>query len=58
MDSTITRAVATLQANSDAVGMTVLKKAIDIEADSAMQLIAASSTNLPANLGRNVNTTA
>lgn len=47
---------------TDVVGMSVLKKAIDIEAQSAMALINAipqpQSTNLPPNLGQNINTTA
>ena len=40
------------------VSMTVLKKALDIEASSAAQLIAAIPTpdNQPSNLGQNVNT--
>ncbi|HCI14649.1 MAG: hypothetical protein A2063_10390 [Gallionellales bacterium GWA2_60_142] len=49
----------------DAVGIAVLKKAIDIEAQSAMALIAAlpqppqqSAANLPANLGQNIDTIA
>lgn len=47
---------------TDVVGMSVLKKAIDIEAQSAMALINTisqpQSTNLPPNLGQNINTTA
>jgi hypothetical protein len=56
---------ALVQNSGDAVGMAVLKKAIDIEAQSAMALIAAipqppqqSAANLPPNLGQNINTTA
>ena len=57
---------ATIAQNAgDAVGVAVLKKAIDIEAQSAMALIAAlpqppqqSAANLPSNLGQNINTTA
>ncbi|HEX5337342.1 MAG TPA: YjfB family protein [Gallionella sp.] len=56
---------ASLAANSsDPIGMTVLKKAIDIEAQSAMALISAipqppqSSSNLPSHLGQHINTTA
>jgi predicted RNA polymerase sigma factor len=58
MDTTINHAVNTAQANSAAVGMAVLKKANEVDADTAMQLVAASSANLPAHLGRNINTTA
>lgn len=48
---------------NDVVGMTVLKKSIDIEAQSAMALINAippqqSAANLPPNLGQHINTTA
>lgn len=47
----------------DIVGMTMLKKSIDIEAQGAMALINAipqpqSSAHLPSNLGQNINTTA
>jgi hypothetical protein len=58
MDATITKAIATTQANSEAAGMTVLKKANEVEAESALQLVAASSSNLPSHLGRNINTVA
>lgn len=47
----------------DLVGMTMLKKTIDMEAQSVMALINAipqpqSSAHLPSNLGQNINTTA
>ena len=58
MDNAISQAIATTQANKEAVGMSVLKKANEVEAESAMQLVAASSANLPSHLGRNINTTA
>lgn len=42
------------------VGMTMLKRAMDIEASSAAQMIATISQppNLPPNLGNSINTTA
>lgn len=45
------------------VGMTMLKKAQDIQASAATQLLdaaqaAAPAQNLPAHLGKNINTTA
>ena len=48
---------------SQTVGIAVLKKAIDLDAQSATALIAAipknpATPNLPATLGKNVNTTA
>ena len=51
------------QAAGDAVGVTVLKKALDIEAQNAMTLINAlpqppQAQNLPSHLGQNVNTKA
>lgn len=51
------------QATGDAVGVTVLKKALDMEAQNAAALIDAlpqppQAQNLPSNLGQNVNTTA
>lgn len=52
------------QSSGDAVGVSVLKKAMQIEAQNAQQLIEAipktenTSANLPPNLGQNVNTTA
>ena len=51
---------ATSQAQTgDAVGIAVLKKAIDLQAQSALQLIASlpqPATNSPPNLGQGVNT--
>jgi hypothetical protein len=49
------------QQTADAVGVLVLKKAMQIQADSAVALIEAlptPSSNLPPHLGQNVNTTA
>jgi len=50
---------------SDTVGISLLKKAMSIEAQSAMALINAipqpsqsSAANLPPNVGQNINTTA
>ncbi len=50
---------------ADAVGTAVLKKAMDVSAQSAQALIEAipaapqsGSANLPAHLGQNINTTA
>ena len=40
------------------VGVAILKKALDIQASSAMALIDALPPSLPPNLGQNVNTTA
>lgn len=46
----------------DAIGISVLKKALQIEAAGALALIEAlpqaPSVNLPAHLGQNINTTA
>jgi hypothetical protein len=66
MDVTGIARVATTLADvgtSQAVSIAVLKKAIDISAESATALIEAipeapSVPNLPPNLGRNINTTA
>ena len=52
------------QSTGDAAGAAVLKKAIQIEAQNAQQLINAlpqpekTTNNLPPNLGQNINTTA
>lgn len=52
------------QNTGDAVGVSVLKKAMQIEAQNAQMLINAvpqpekTTNNLPPNLGRNINTTA
>lgn len=52
------------QSTGDAVGLSVLKKALDLQAQNAAALISAlpqpqkDSANLPPNLGQNVNTTA
>ncbi|SEF82656.1 YjfB family protein [Nitrosomonas ureae] len=67
MDVTGIARIATEMANfntKEAVGIAVLKKAMDINAASALALIEAipdnsqSAPNLPLNLGRNINTTA
>ncbi|HZW24897.1 MAG TPA: YjfB family protein [Gallionella sp.] len=63
MNVNINTSAAPVRDSGDAVGLSVLKKAIDIEAQSAMALIAAlpqppQPANLPPHLGRNINTTA
>jgi hypothetical protein len=58
MDASIIHTRATVQSNTDAAGMTVLRKAIEIEPESALQLISESTGNLPNHLGQNINTTA
>lgn len=52
---------STAMNNGDAVTVSVMKKAMDIQASSAAQLIssvAQSTQALPDNLGRNINVTA
>jgi hypothetical protein len=54
---------AAVDPSKDIVGATMFKKALDIDASTALSLVNAaasvpSSTNLPPNLGQNVNTTA
>ncbi len=65
MDVTNIANLATTIANTatnQAVGVSVLKKAIDIQASSATALLEAlppaTAANLPSHLGQNVNTTA
>lgn len=66
MNSNVTTALASLagQSTGDAAGISVLKKAMDIQAQSAAALVNAlpqpekNSTNLPPHLGQNVNTKA
>lgn len=66
MDMNTSGALASLagQSTGDAVGLSVLKKAMDLQAQSAVALISAlpqpqkNTVNLPPNLGQNVNTTA
>lgn len=66
MDATNIASMATSMSNAkmgQEVGTAVLKKAMDISAQSAMALIDAlpdsqPSQNLPAHLGKNINTTA
>jgi len=57
--------LALAQSSSDVVGMKVLKKSIDVEAQAAVSLINSipqppiqNATSLPPHLGRNINTTA
>ncbi|MES2104601.1 MAG: YjfB family protein [Pseudomonadota bacterium] len=66
MDVTGIASLATTMADvgtSQAVSIAVLKKALDVSAESATALIEAipdnpSISNLPSHLGRNINTTA
>lgn len=65
MNVNMNTSAALVQNASDAVGVAVLKKANDIQAQTAMALINAipqppqqSAANLPPNLGQNINTTA
>lgn len=65
MNISMNTSSALAQSSSDAIGMTVLKKSIDIEAQAAITLINAipqppqqATTNQPSHLGRNINTTA
>lgn len=64
MNTSTALASAAGQTTGDAVGVSVLKKAMEAEAQNAQQLINAvpkaekTATNLPPNLGQNINTTA
>lgn len=66
MDVTDIASTATAISNAStnqAIGIAVLKKAIDLSAEGALALIEAipdnsSTQNLPAHLGQNINTTA
>lgn len=65
MSTSVTLASAAGQAaTGEAVGLSVLKKAMEIESQSAMMLINSvaqpdkSAASLPSHLGQNVNTTA
>ena len=58
MEASLIHTRSTTQSNTDAAGMTILKKTIEIEAEPALQLIAESNGHLPSHLGQNVNTTA
>lgn len=65
VDINMNTSVTLAQTTSGDIGIAVLKKAIDSEAQGAMALINAipqppqpSTANLPPNLGRNINTTA
>jgi hypothetical protein len=58
MEASLIHTRTTTQSNTDAAGMTVLKKAIEIETEPAFQLIAETNSHLPSHLGQNINTTA
>jgi len=62
MDVSMNTSSAIAQTASNEVGMAVLKKSIDAEAQGAMALINAvpqpPNVNLPPNLGRHINVTA
>jgi len=62
MDISMNTSAALAQNTSSDIGLTVLKKAMDAEAQGAVALINAIpqplQQNLPSNLGRNINVTA
>lgn len=64
MNVSMSTSSALAQGANDAVGLSVLKKAMNIEAQGVQALLNAvpqaptSSANLPSNLGQNINTTA
>lgn len=64
MNTSTSLASMTGQSTGDAVGLSVLRKAMEVESQNAQQLIHAvpkaekTATNLPPNLGQNINTTA
>jgi len=62
MDISMNTSAALAQNTSSDIGLTVLKKAMDAEAQGAVALINAipqpPQQNLPSNLGRNINVTA
>jgi hypothetical protein len=62
MDVSMNSSAALASSVGSAAGISILKKALDIEAQNALQLINAISQpqqgSLPPNLGNNINTTA
>ena len=58
MEASLIHTRSTVQSNTDAAGMTLLKKSIQVETEPAEQLIADSAAHLPSHLGQNINTTA
>lgn len=62
MDISMNTSAALAQDANDAIGLAVLKKAMNIEAQGVMALINAipqpASSSLPPNLGQNINVTA
>lgn len=64
MNTSTALASMTGQSTGDPVGVSVLKKAMQAEAQNAQQLVNAvpqpekTTNNLPPNLGQNINTTA
>ena len=62
MDVSMNTSTALAQSASNEVGMAVLKKSMEVEAQGAIALINAipqpPSVNLPPNLGRHINVTA
>ena len=60
--ASLSTAMAAAQTNQD-IGVAMLKKSIDVASNSASELLSAiaapvPATNLPANLGQNINTIA
>ena len=60
--ASLSTAMATTQTDTQ-IGVAILKKSIDIQSQSALELLQAipspaPASNLPSNLGQNINTTA
>jgi hypothetical protein len=58
MEASFIHTRATFQANTDAAGVTVLKKAIEVEVEPILPQHSESSSYFDSHLGQNIDTTA
>jgi hypothetical protein len=58
MEASFIHTRATIHANTDAAGVTVLKKAIEVEVEPILPPRSERAANFSSNLGQNIDTTA
>ncbi len=58
MEASFVHTRATIQANTDAAGITVLRKAVEVEVEPILPTNSESTSYFPSHLGQNIDTMA
>jgi hypothetical protein len=58
MEASFIHTRAAIQANTDAAGVTVLRKAVEVEVEPIVPVSSDSKSSFPSHLGQNIDTTA